>query len=149
MTTPIIRLPLGSAIAVTAANAVASGAYSVAADKLQIDNATNNALLADFELIGTFATAPVGGSVQLIAMDWTLDGSGSPAPAAPASSVLGRFVGSFSPSPNTANAVTSWTMRLDKVSLNRKCDYYIYNNGTGFSLNSGWVLRAQPWSPGT
>ena len=61
---------------------------------------------------------------------------------------LGRFVGTFSPSPNTGNAVTTWVMRLNAVALTRKTDFYILNNGTAYALNSGWVLKAQCWTPG-
>lgn len=149
MPTPILRDLIGSILNVTASNAVANNAYSVSADKLQIDNATNLALLADFEIDLTFATAPVGGVIQLFAMDYSLDGTTAPAPATPSTTVQGRFVGSFSPQPLASNAVTTWVMRLNSVPLTRKTDFYILNNGTGFNVNTGWVLKAQCWSPGT
>ena len=149
MTTPILRNNVGSLLSVTASNAVANLAYSVSADKLTIDNLTNGALLADFELTCTFSGAPVGGIVQLVAMDWSLGGSNPAAPAAPLSSVLGRFVGNFSPSPNTGNAVSTWVMRINAVALTGKTDFYIYSNGTAYQINSGWSLKAQCWTPGT
>lgn len=147
MPTPILRNLIGSVITVTAANTVANNGYANSADKLTIDNATNLALLADFDLTGTFATAPVGGVIQLLAVDWSLDGA--TAGPAPASTMLARLVGTFSPQPQASNASTSWCMRLNAIPLTNKTDFYLYNNGTGFSLNSGWVLKAQCWSPGT
>ena len=71
MPTPILRDNVGSVFTVTAGNAVASGAYSVSGDKLAIDNTTNLALLADFELVlgGAFSSAPVTGALSLFAVD--------------------------------------------------------------------------------
>jgi uncharacterized membrane protein len=147
MPTPLLRDLIGSVTTVTSANALANNGYANSADKLTIDNATNLALLADFDLTGTFATAPVGGVIQLVAVDYSLDGS--TAGPTPASTMLGRVVGSFSPQPNTSNSSTSWRMRLNAIPLTNKTDFYLFNNGTGFSLNSGWVLKSQCWSPGT
>ncbi len=141
----ILRTNVGSAVSVTAANAVANNAYANSADKLRIQN-TGNALLADFRLTSaTFATAPVGGVLQLIAVDRDFAGNAGPNPA---TSMLGRVLGSFSPQPATGNASTSWVMGLDSVPLVADADYWLLNNGTAYSLNSGWVLTAQPWSPG-
>jgi hypothetical protein len=143
----ILRNNIGSVVSVTTANAIASGAYAVAADKLTIDNSTNKALLVDFDLNPTaFATAPVAGVLQLMAVDWSLDGT--TAGPAPTASMLGRFVGSFDPSPATGNALTQWRMRLSAVALGNKVDFYLFNNATGQSLAAGAVLRAQCWSPG-
>lgn len=147
MPTPLLRDLIGSVVTVTGANAVANNGYANSADKLTIDNATNLALLADFDLSGPFATAPVGGVMQLLAVDYSLDGA--TAGPAPASTMTARLVGSFSPQPNTSNASTSWRMRLNAIPLTNKTDFYLFNNGTGFSLSSGWVLKAQCWSPGT
>lgn len=142
----ILRNNVGSVLSVTTANAIASAAYAVSADKLTIDNSTNNALMVDFELQATFATAPVTGAISLIAVDYSLDGS--TAGPAPTSSMLGRFVGSFSPAPSTSNASTSWRMSLNSVALANKTDFYLYNAATGQSLSSGSILRAQCWTPG-
>lgn len=141
----ILRTNVGSAVSVTTANAIASNSYANAADKLRINN-TGNALLADFTLTSaTWATAPVGGVLQLVAVDRDSAGNAGPAPS---SSMLGRLVGSFSPSPSTGNASTGWIMTIPAVPLTADCDYWIYNNGTGYSLAAGAVLTAQPWSPG-
>lgn len=144
--TAITRTNVGSAVTVTAANATANNAYCNSADKLRINN-TGNALLADFRLTGVaFATAPVGGCLQLIAVDRDASGNAGPTPAA---SMLGRVAGTFSPMPSTGNASTGWIMGINSVALAADTDYWIYNNGTAFSLNSGWTLSAQLWSPGT
>lgn len=141
----ILRTTVGSAFTVTAANAIANNAYSNAADKLAINN-TGNALLADFRLTSaTFATAPVGGSLQLIQVDRDLAGNAGPTPA---STMLGKVVGTFTPQPGASNAATSWVMGIDSVPLTAYADYWIFNNSTGYSLNSGWILSAQAWSPG-
>ena len=144
MSTPILRNNVGSPIAVTTTVAIANNAYANAADKLRINN-TGNALLADFILTGaTFGTAPVGGRVQLVAVDRTTAGVAGPTPS---SSMLGR-VYSFDPQPTTGNALTTWTMTCPKVPLNADTDYWLLNNGTGYQIAIGCVLAAQPWSPG-
>ena len=144
MPTPILRNNVGSPIVVTAANAVANNAYANSADKLRIQN-TGNALLADFRLTSaTFGTAPVGGVMTIVAVDRDFAGNAGPTPA---STMLGK-VYPFTPSPSTSNASTSWVMACNNVPLSADCDYWLFNNGTGFSLNTGWVLTAQPWSPG-
>ena len=147
MATPLLRDLIGAVITVTAANAVANNAYANVADKLQIDNTTNLALLADFRLTSiTFATAPVGGALQLVAVDRDLANTAGPTPSA---TLLARFVGSFNPQPAAGNASTGWIMSLNSVALTANTDYWIYNNNTLFALNLGWVLKAQCWSPGT
>lgn len=147
MPTPLLRDLIGSVLTVTAANAIANNAYANSADKLTIDNSTNLALLADFDLSGTFASAPVAGVIQLYAVDYSLDGA--TAGPTPAATMQPRLCGSFSPQPQASNASTSWRMRLNAIALTGKTDFFLYNNGTGVSLNSGWVLKAQSWSPGT
>lgn len=146
MSTPILKLNIGSVLTVTAANAVANNAYANTADKLTIDN-TGNALLADFELQATFGVAPVAGAIQLYAVDYSLDGA--TAGPNPSATMQPRLVGSFDPMPKTSNTATSWRMRLNSIALSNKSDFYLYNNGTAQSLSSGWVLKAQCWSPGT
>ena len=143
----ILRNNIGSVFTLTTANAIASAAYAVAADKLTIDNTTNKALMVDFELYpAAFATAPVAGAISLIAVDWSLDGT--TAGPAPTATLLGRFIGSFNPQPAASNALTQWRMSLDSVALGNKVDYYLFNNATSQSLAVGAVLKAQCWSPG-
>lgn len=145
--TAILRNNVGTVFTLTTANAIASAAYAVAADKLTIDNSSNKALLVDFELYpAAFATAPVAGAIQLIAVDWSLDGT--TAGPAPTATLLGRLIGIFNPMPAASNASTQWRMSLDSVALGNKVDYYLFNNATGQSLASGAVLKAQCWSPG-
>ena len=141
-----LRNNIGAVVSLTTANPIASLGYAVAADKLLIDNSTNKALLVDFELTAVFGSAPVAGSIQLYAVDWTL--SGVTAGPAPTSVLLARYVGSFTPQPLASNAALSILMSLDRVALSNKTDYYLYNNATGQSLSVGAVLKAQCWSPG-
>jgi hypothetical protein len=142
-----LRNLIGSVLTVTAANAVANNAYSVSGDKLTIDNTTNLALLADFHLNLTFGTAPVTGSIILIAVDWSLDAT-PVAGAAPVATLLGKYVGTFDRQPQASNTATTWIARLDSIPLTAKTDYYILNSGTGQAISTGWVLKAQCWSPG-
>ena len=143
----ILRNNLGVVVTLTTANAIASAAYAVAADKLTIDNTTNKALLVDFELLpAAFGIAPVAGAIQLIAVDWSLDGT--TAGPAPTATLIGRVIGGFNPQPAAANALTQWRMSLDSVALGNKVDYYLFNNATGQPLTLGAVLKAQCWSPG-
>lgn len=142
----ILRNNIGSVLSVTTANAIASAAYAVSADKLTIDNRTNKALLVDFELQATFGAAPVAGAIVLIAVNYSLDGT--TAGPAPTAAMMGRVVGAFSPSPNTGNGATTWRMALNRVALDSMTDYYLYNADTGQSLSAGSILRAQCWSPG-
>ncbi len=149
MSTPFLRTLIGTAVTQTTANAIASAAYAVNADCLTLDNGTSLGLLADFELQLTWGTAPVAGSVQLLALDWSLDGTTAGAGSTPlSSSLLGRVVGSFNPQFFTSNAVTAMRLRLNSVPLTRKTDFYLFNNGTAQSIPSGSVLSAQIWSPG-
>ena len=144
--TNILRQEVGSELSVTAANSVATAAYANSADALRINNGTNKALLADFRLTSvTFATAPVSGAIQLYAVDRDFAGNAGPAPSA---TMRGRLVGSFDPQPAASNASTGWVMSLNNVAISEDADYWIYN-GTGYTLNSGWVLKAQCWTPGT
>lgn len=146
MPTPLLRDVIGSNIVLTAANAVANNAYANVADKLAINN-TGLALLADFRLTSaTFAVAPTAGVLQLFAVDRDFAGNAGPTPSA---TMPGRFVGSFNPYPAASNAATSWIMSLNSVALSAYSDFWLMNNGTAVSLNSGWVLTAQLWSPGT
>ena len=138
---------VGSVVTVTTANAIANNAYAVAADKMTLDWASTNGLLVNFTLNATFGAAPTAGTIQLIAVDWSLDTTPIVGPA-PLSSLLGRLVGSFTPQPSTGNASTSWRMSLNDIRLNNKTDYYLFNNGTGQSLSASSVLKAQVWTPG-
>jgi len=147
MTTPIYPLDISTAVTVTTANAIASAAYAVAADKLTLDG-TGSSFYADFSLVpSSMSTAPTYGSFNLIAVDWALDGTiAGPAPTA---SLIGRFVGAFSPMPAIGNALTTWSMTIQKVLVTRKTDFYLFNNGTAQSLPVGSVLKAQRWTPST
>jgi hypothetical protein len=148
MSTPLIR-DSGTPVTLTTANAIANNAYANSADAMRLEISALSAayLLADFCLTGaTFGTAPSGGSVQLIAVDRTPSGTQGPTPSA---SLLGRVAGTFNPVPSTSNVLTTWTMTINAVPLSADCDYWLYNNGTGYTIASGCTLTATPWSPGT
>jgi len=149
MTTPIVRINAAANITVTSANSVANNAFANSADVMRLQQSAMSiaALLADFRLTSvTFATAPVGGLVQLVLVDRKFDGTQGPTPA---STLMPNRIYTFSPVPLASNASTGWTMGIDGVPLTADQDAWLYNNGTAYTLNSGWVLTAQPWSPGT
>lgn len=149
MPTPIYPQLVGSVITVTGANTIANNAYAVAADKLTIDIASYAGLCVDFSLIPAWATAPVTGTISLIPVGYSLDGTPAAGPA-PVVTLGNEFAGHFLPSPYTSNTATTWTMTLKRVALGiGKTDFYLFNNGTGQTLSASWVLKAQVWTPGT
>lgn len=144
--TAVVRNNIGAVLSVTGANAIASGAYASAADKLVVDNTTGGALCADFVLTVSFGTAPVTGSIGLMMVDYSLDNA--TAGPAPTATLLGKFVGSFSPSPAASNALLTWQASINTVAIPDKADFYLANLSTGQAISAGWVLKAQCWSPG-
>jgi len=148
MPTPIIRNSATN-LTVTAANAVANNAYANSADKLRVQQSTlstTGLLLCDFRLTSvTFAAAPVTGALQLVIVDRDAAGNVGPTPVA---TLLPGRVYSLGPSPTTSNASTGWIMSVNNVPISADQDVWLFNNATGQSLNSGWVLTAMPWSPG-
>ena len=150
MATPIIRTVTGTAVTKTGANAIANNAYANSADALRIQQSalsTPGLLLADFRLTSvTFATAPVGGVLQLAKIPRDASGNIGPTPSA---TLVPTQIWTLGPIPAASNASTGWIMSVDSVPLDADADYWLFNNGTAYSLNSGWVLTATPWSPGT
>ena len=148
MTTPIIPV-YATNVTKTGANSIANNAYANSADALRIQRSalTVAALLCDFRLTSvTFGTAPVGGCLQLAIVD--RDASGNIGPTPSATLVPTKLI-TLGPLPAASNASTGWIMGADAVSIPPDCDVWLFNNGTAFSLSSGWVLTAMPWSPGT
>lgn len=146
MATPLLRDLIGSIFTSSSGAAIANATYS--STYLTIDNSTNLALLADFSVTPTWGSAPTTGTLQLIAVDWSIAATPVQGPA-PASTMSSRLAGYFTPNPYVSNTATSWVCRLNSVPLTQKTDFYLYNNGMGVSIASGWVLSAQCWSPGT
>jgi len=142
-----LRQNVGSVVSVTHGSSIANNGYSASGDKLTINNSTNKALLADFELNASFGVAPVAGAVVLVAVDYSLDGT--TAGPAPSATMRPRVVGTFTPTAITSNTSTSWRMRINAVPLTEKTDFYVLNNATGQTISSGAVLYAQCWTPGT
>lgn len=93
-----------------------------------------------FVLGCTFATAPVEGTViALYAQTLAVNGTAvvSPAP----DGTIGRYIGSF-----VVAAVT--TLQKPEPILARdvpdSAAYWLFNNGTGQSISSGWTLTVTP-----
>jgi hypothetical protein len=117
---------------------------------LTIDTTTGaqlGALLCDFGLTVAFGTAPIVGAIVLVANDWSLEASPAQ-PAAPLSSLISRYVGTFDRQPQATNASLTWKARLNAIPLTQKTDFYLLNAGTGQTISASWVLTAQAWSPG-
>ncbi len=150
MPTPIIRTVTGTSVTRTFANAVANNAYANIADALRIQQSalsTPGLLLCDFRLTGvSFGTAPVAGSVQLARVSRDAGGTQGPTPSA---TLVPREIWTFSPTPAASNALTGWIMGINGVPLDADSDYWLFNNGTGYTLATGMVLTGIPWSPGT
>lgn len=142
-----LRQAVGSVVSVTHGSSITNNSYSASGDKLALDNGTNKALLADFELQATFGAAPTAGAVVLVAVDYSLDGA--TAGPGPSATMRPRIVGTFTPTALASNTSTSWRMRVNAVPLTAKTDYYVLNNGTAQTISAGAVLRAQCWTPGT
>lgn len=148
MPTPIIPI-YATSLTKTTANAIANNAYANSADALRIQRSALSvaALLCDFRLTSvTFATAPVGGCLQLAVVDRDAAGNIGPTPSA---TLVPTRVYTLGPLPATGNAATGWVMGLDAVPLSPDQDVWLFNNGTAYSLNSGALLTAMPWTPGT
>ena len=150
MPTPIIRSVTGTPVTLTGSNAIANNAYANAADAMRIQQSalsTPGLLMADFRLTSVaFATAPTAGILQLAKIPRDASGNIGPTPSA---TLVPTQVWTFGPMPAASNTLTGWIMSIDNVPLDADADYWLYNNGTTKSLNSGWVLSAIPWSPGT
>ena len=140
----ILRNNVGTVLSQTLTSGVANNAYST--ESLTVDNTTNKALLADFELAVVYAIAPVAGALQLIEVDYALDNiTAGPTPSA---TMLGRVVGTFSPMATTSNTATSWSATCKAVPIAQKSKYYVFNNATGQALSATAALKAQCWTPG-
>jgi hypothetical protein len=150
MPTPIIRSVTGTALTRTIANNIANNAYANITDALRVQMSalsTPGLLMADFRLTGVaFATAPVGGVMQLAKISRDAAGNQGPTPSA---TLVPLKIYTFDPVPAASNASTGWIMSIDSVPLDADADYWLYNNGTAFTFNSGAVLTCIPWSPGT
>lgn len=93
-----------------------------------------------FSLGCTFATAPTAGTViALYAQTLQVNGVTVTAPAP--DGTIGRYIGSF-----VVTAVTA--LQYPEPILARdvpdSASYWLYNNGTGQSISSGWTLTVTP-----
>lgn len=95
----------------------------------------------EFVLTCAFGGTPTAGtSVSLILRPLDIDGT-TDAPA-PTATYLHHFYGSF---PHNGGSA-SQTLLCMAERLPRKFSAYLYNNGTGQTLSTGWVLKFTPTS---
>jgi hypothetical protein len=149
MPTPQGRINNSSTLTHTATNAVANNAYCNSADVLRIQQSSLDAAfpVCDFRLTGVnYSTAPVAGSIQLAKIPRDLSGNQGPTPSA---SMIPTQVWTFGPTPSTSNATKIWVMSIDAAQIDIDADYWLFNNGTGQSLPTGWIISAIPWSLGS
>ena len=111
MPTPIIRSVTGTALTKTGANAIANNAYANSSDALRIQQSALSApglLMCDFRLTSvTFATAPVGGCLQLAKIPRDASGNIGPTPSA---TLVPTQIWTLGPIPAASNASTGWIM---------------------------------------
>lgn len=94
----------------------------------------------EFVLTCAFGGTPTANtSVALIIRPMNIDGT-TDAPA-PTATYLVEFAGSF-----FVTGSASQTLRCYAPNIPRVGQAYLYNNGTGQTLSSGWVLKMRPVS---
>lgn len=145
------RTNVGSAVSVTLANSIASNAYSNVADAMRVRTDTGGnagALLGDFRLTkasSLFGAAPTAGTIYIAKIPRDASGNAGPVPS---SSMVPTQLYPMGPISSTGNSNTAWVLSADAVPLSADADYYIYNNGTGQSIQVGATLTCTPWNPG-
>lgn len=133
--TPKVLEP-GTAAGITSGALVqATNPYDVVADGASFPD-------AEFVLTGTFSTAPTeGATFALYAQPLAIDGTAnSQTPEVTRATV---FIGTFT----VDNVTTSQSMPLNGIyamDVPRKANYFVYNNGAGQMLPSGWKLTVTP-----
>lgn len=128
----------GASIANNALDQANDASYAVVADGASYPH-------AEFVLTCAFTTAPTEGTtIILLARPLNVDGTADT--EVPETTRGTYFVGAFVV--NNVGSSTSQTMVLYARDVPREADYYIYNNGTGQSINAGWVLKVTPRSVG-
>ncbi len=94
-----------------------------------------------FVLGFTFASTPTEGTVlQLVARLLNMDGTNDA--EVPEASRADRLIGNFI----VNNVTTAQYAELYARNVPRDADYYIFNNGTGQTVSSGWTLKVTPVS---
>ena len=152
MSTPIIRSVTGTSITRAYANTIATGAYCNSADAVRVQQSalsTAGLLLFDARLTGVaFSAAPTAGSVQLAVVDRDASGNIGPTPTA---NIIPNKIYTFGPLIGSSNASTGWIMGIDSIPIAADQDLWLFNNGTGVTMNIGssMTLTVVPWSPGT
>ena len=148
MTTPLLRGNIGSVFSVTAGNSVSSGNYSVSGDKLAIDNTTNLALFADFELVLGRLSVPHRRPVNC---NWW------PSITIWQAAMPGQRQAARRPCRASLRQLLAYSGQwkhlheledAPQLSPAGGQDGLLRpNNGTGQTLATSWVLKAQCWSP--
>lgn len=114
----------------------------------QADDATYDKLVdgggfphGRFVLSCSFSTTPAeNGAISLYARELDVDGAADT--QVPEATRPGYFVGSFM----VDNTTLRQQIVLTAYDLPLKADFYLHNNGTGQSLDSGWKLTVLPLS---
>lgn len=103
------------------------------------DDSPADSFDGEFALTVNYSSAPTAGtSISLILRPLDIDGT-TDAPA-PTASYLVELFGSFVPIASTG----AQTLRCFATDIPREFAAYIFNNGTGQSIPSGWVLKFTP-----
>lgn len=126
----------------------ANGASIASGSVVQADDASysksadgSNYRWAKFVLAATFATAPTEGkTIALYARPLNIDGTNDS--EVPEATRPTKFIGIFV----VNNVTTTQYMEIDAKDVPREADYYLYNDGTGQTVSSGWTLKVTPWT---
>lgn len=125
---------------VTSGAAIANNSRSAASAAVGAD-ATDAHLLADFELVCTFATAPTLDTTIDLYLVRSADGTNYEDGSDTVRPNPDAFVGSFA----VRNVTTSQRIIKRDVPLPPGLwKAILHNNGTGQSISSGWTLKARP-----
>lgn len=124
---------------------IANNAIAQADDALyDIDADGSSAPDAEFILGITFGTAPTENTgVDLYAAEQDIDGT-TDEQAPEASAYRPRRICSFT----VNNVTTLQTIKKFVQNVPTKAYYWLYNNGTGQTISSGWTLKVTPRTVG-
>lgn len=141
MSTPIYPLVVGSVVTYTLTAALTTGSFLNTGLRINV----STALLGDFRLPVAGMTAPVAGVLQgiLVPRDFSGNSGGSP------TSGLLWTPFTFNPLPASGNSSGAFVFSADRVSIDRDCDLWLFNNALGQSIPNSSVLSYQLWTPAT
>ncbi len=127
----------------SASAAVSNNTFSVAGDLAAWTN-DDDAPIATVVGLFTFGTAPTGGAtIDLYARLLNIADTTKDAPV-PTTDQPVVYLGAYILDNVTSEQVIAIDVVLPNAKTSQEYEFYIYNNGTGQSLSSGWSLQITP-----